>query len=40
MPNCLNPDCGEKHFMDKCPKTSIEERKRLLKEYFDKKKDN
>ena len=32
VPNCLNPHSAGKHFMDKCPKTSIEKRKRLLTE--------
>jgi len=26
-PICLNPKCGERHWVDECPKTSEEERK-------------
>jgi len=31
-PICLNPKCGERHWVDECPKTSEEERIRLKKE--------
>ena len=38
LPPCLNKSCGGRHYMDKCPNTSPEEGKRLVKEYKERKK--
>ena len=35
LPVCLNPRCGERHFLNDCPKLSIDEKKRLKREYHD-----
>ena len=37
-PACLNPKCDRRHYLDKCPKTSDADRKRLLAEYHAKRK--
>lgn len=37
-PDCLNPRCKEKHFMNDCTTTSAEEKKRFLSAYHEAKK--
>lgn len=37
-PDCLNPDCHERHFLNECPNTSAEKKKRLLEAYHAAKK--
>ena len=39
-PDCLNPKCDKKHFLRDCEITSAEESKKLMDEYFRKKRES